>query len=185
MKAKVIGITGQTGAGKDALCEQLKKINKKAIFLRFSTPLTEALNIFTNEIKKEDQQWLGRVLREHFGEDILARSIERKIKSLKGGLIILNGIRYESERQLLKKLGGKLVYIKADAKTRWQRVRSRKEKKDDNSSFEKFLEMDSASTERSILEIGQKADFIIANNGSLAELKDQLKSAMRCFKVKC
>lgn len=185
MKAKVIGITGQTGSGKDALCDQLKKMHKKTVFLRFSTPLTEALNIFTHEIKKEDQQWMGRVLREHFGEDILAKAIERKVKSVKGGLIVLNGIRYESERQFLKKLKGKLLYIKADAKTRWQRVRGRKEKMDDNSSFEKFLEMDSASTERSIMEIGPKADFIIDNNGSMGELKDQLKSAMKCFKVKC
>ncbi len=179
----VIGITGNTGAGKDAICEYLKEHVANAHFLRFSQSLTDVLNIFLNEIKKEDQQWLGIVLRERFGQDILAKAVEKKANSINDGLVVLNGIRYPLEYDLLKKLNGKLIYITADAKTRWERVCQRGEKKDDNSSFEKFLELDKAPTESAITEIGKNADFIIDNSADRGALHKNIEEILKCLQI--
>jgi len=173
---KIIGLVGETGSGKDTFCQYLKKISKEPVFyFRFSDPLLETLKIFVNEIKKEDQQWLGKILRRRFGDNVLAKAISKRIKNIKRGIVILNGIRYWEEYEMIKKLGGKIFYITVDPKLRWQRLRKRGEKKDDFSSFRKFLEREKARTEILIPEIGKKADFKIENNGSIVAFYKEIQ----------
>ncbi|HNY97727.1 MAG TPA: AAA family ATPase [Candidatus Pacearchaeota archaeon] len=179
----IIGLTGRTGSGKDAVCDYIRQRVLNSEFLRFSQPLSEALSLFVDRIKKEDQQWLGSTLRDRFGQDILSKAIEKKISKFDGGLIVLNGIRYESEYDLLKRIGGKLVYVVADQKTRWERVGKRAEKADDQSGFEKFLEMEKAVTEAAIDGIGKRADFFIDNNGSYMDLYGQINKIFECLKI--
>lgn len=179
---RIIGLTGQTGAGKDEVCNYIKKKAKNAVFLRFSSPLSEALSIFVPEIKKEDQQWLGKVLRERFGDDILAKAIERKAKSIKKGIVVLNGIRYQEEFDLLKKMGGYLISVQADPDIRWKRVCGRGEKADDKSTYEEFLKKDTAVTEAQIKEIAKKADFIVSNNGLKKSLYNQIDKIINAKK---
>jgi len=173
---KIIGLVGETGSGKDTFCQYLKKISKEPVFyFRFSDPLLETLKIFVNEIKKEDQQWLGKILRRRFGDNVLAKAISKRIKNIKRGIVILNGIRYWEEYEMIKKLGGKIFYITVGPKLRWQRLRKRGEKKDDFSSFRKFLEREKARTEILIPEIGKKADFKIENNGSIVAFYKEIQ----------
>jgi len=179
----IIGLTGRTGSGKDAFCDYIRQHIPNAEFLRFSQPLSEALSLFVDKIKKEDQQWLGGVLRERFGQDILAKAIEKKINQTNSGLIVLNGIRYESEYDLLKRVGGKLFYIVADQKIRWERVNQRGEKADDQSGFAKFLEMETAVTETAIDRLGKQADFFIDNNGNYTDLYGQINKIFECLKI--
>lgn len=167
MKKIILGMVGETGSGKDTFCEYLKKRFKKPVFcFRFSDPLSEALKIFFGEVKKENQQWLAKVLRKKCGNNILGEMMEKRVKRIKNGTIILNGVRVWEEYRMIKNLGGKIIYITADSKIRWQRVRKRGEKKDDSASYRKFLRMEKAKSEILIPEIGKKADFKIENNGS-------------------
>src|SRR3989344_6477580 len=121
---KIIGLVGETGAGKDYFFECAKKLVEPVFYFRFSDPLKEALQIFLDikDIKKEDQQWLFLVLRERFGDDILHEAALKKIRGVKDGLAIVCGIRFQKDYEMIRKLGGKIVYVTADSKTRWQRV---------------------------------------------------------------
>jgi dephospho-CoA kinase len=166
MTKKIIGLTGETGSGKDSFCDYVKKNYQKVFCFRFSEPLSEVLKIFFNSVKKEDQQWLGSILRDRFGNNILGEAIAKKIKNIEDGIIILNGVRAETESKMIKNMGGKIIYVTADSKLRWQRVQSRNEKADDNISYDKFLEMEKAATESFILEISKTADYKIENNDS-------------------
>jgi len=166
---KIIGLVGETGSGKDIFCEVLKKKYKKVFVFRFSQPLTEALRIFFEDVKKEDQQWLATELRERFGNNILGQSIAKRIRETKEGIIILNGIRAKEEFSMIKKMGGKIIYITTDQKLRWQRIINRGEKKDDKSSYKDFLKKEKAKTEIQISRLGKNADFQLKNNGSLQE----------------
>jgi len=173
---KIIGLIGETGSGKDTFCQYLKRIVKKPVFcFRFSDPLSETLRIFFDKIKKEDQQWLSIVLRQRFGNNILAEALSQKIKTIKNGVIILNGIRYWEEFEMVRKLGGKIVYLTADSKKRWQRLRKRNEKKDDCISYKKFLELEKAKTEILIPKIGKKADLKIENKRTKQYLYQEIK----------
>ena len=175
MAKKIIGLTGETGSGKDSFCDYIKENYRKVFCFRFSEPLTEVLKIFFDSVKKEDQQWLGSVLRSRFGNNILGEAIIKKIKNIEDGIIILNGIRAESESEMIKNMGGKIVYITADSKIRWQRVQSRKEKADDGVPYEKFLEMEKAATESFISQISKTADCKIDNNNSKELFYQEIK----------
>jgi len=178
---KIIGVVGKTGAGKDVFCNTVRKMYSSALCLRFSDPLTDALSVFFEEVKKEDQQWLASVLRDRFGEDILMKGITRRMEKAEEDVVILNGIRVIEELHFVKEKGGTVVYITADSKDRWRRLQTRGEKKDDESSYEKFLEKDSQRSEQQIEEIGAKADVIIDNSGTLEELKEKIKNERKIY----
>lgn len=175
---KIIGLVGETGSGKDVFCEYVKKISKPVFCFRFSDPLSEILKIFFDIIKKEDQQWLAPILRERFGNNILGEAMAKKIKGIKEGIIILNGVRVPEEFDMIKGMGGSIIYITAGPKLRWEWLQNREEKKDDISSFEDFLKREQAKTEILIPEIGKKADFKIENNGTLEELYLKIKEVL-------
>ncbi len=175
MKKNIIGLVGETGAGKDTFCRYAEKKFKKPVFcFRFSDPLSEVLRNFFDKIKKEDQQWLAIALRKRFGNNILGQAIYKKIKEIKKGTIILDGMRCWEEYRMIRKMKGKIVYITADQKTRWQRVKKRGEKEDDKASFKKFLEKEKVKTEVLIPLMSKKADFKIKNNGSKKSLSEKI-----------
>lgn len=171
---EIIGVLGRPGAGKDTFCDYFEKHSSSVEVLKFSDSLTEALKIFLNDIKREDQQWLVNELRDRFGEDILAKAVKKKIKSSDSDFILLNGVRVQDDFEMVKDVDGKLVYIKTKPKLRWKRVKVRGEKKDDNVSYEKFLKLDKGRSEKEIEKIGKNADFTINNNESEEELEKQV-----------
>jgi dephospho-CoA kinase len=165
-KKIIVGLTGEIGSGKDTFCNYIKENYKNVFVFRFSDALTDVLKMFFDAVKREDQQWLGALLKERFGSDILVRALIKKANSIGEGIVILNGIRAEGEEEKIKQNGGKIIYITADQKLRWERVKIRGEKADDDVPYEKFLEMAKASAEVQIPDIGKRADFRVENNGS-------------------
>jgi dephospho-CoA kinase len=175
MSKKIIGIVGEMSSGKDTFCDYVKENYQNVYFLRFSDALTEILKIFFDDIKREDQQWISSALRERFGQDILVKALVKKIDNIKDGIVILNGVRRPGDFTALKSIGGKLVYITADPKKRWERMKTRGEKSDDDVPFEKFIEMGKAEAESLITVIGAEADVKIENNGTKEEFYQQVK----------
>ncbi|MCX6723733.1 MAG: AAA family ATPase [Candidatus Staskawiczbacteria bacterium] len=175
---KIIGLTGEIGSGKDTFCGYVKENYKNVFVLRFSDALTDVLKIFFDSVKREDQQWLSPLLKQRFGEDILVRALTKKANSIGDGIIILNGVRAGAEAKAIRDAGGKIVYVTADQKTRWERVKTRGEKADDDVPFEKFLELEKAETEIQISKIGKQADYKLENNGSKEDFYKEIKKAI-------
>lgn len=179
---KIIGLVGETGSGKDTFCRIVEKNYSSVLSLRFSEVLSSVLGLFFNEIKKEDQQWLANSLRDRFGEDILIKGVDKKIKNANEEVVIVNGIRVKEEFDFIKSINGKVVYITLDVKKRWERVKDRGERKDDNVAYEDFLKIDAGRTETQIKEIGEKADILIENSGDEKELEEKIIEVIKNFK---
>ena len=178
MAKKIIGIVGEMGSGKDTFCDYVKENYQNVYFLRFSDALTDVLKMFFDDIKREDQQWLSSALRERFGQDILVKALVKKVNSISDGIIILNGVRRPGDFDVLTEIGGKIIYVTADERLRWERVKIRGEKIDDDVPFEKFVEMGKAEAEKDISKVGAMAQFKIENNGTKEELYQEIKKVI-------
>ena len=147
--------------------------------VKFADPLNEMLRVFVDHVSRKDQIWLSYEMRERFGRDIFNKVLRKRILA-NDSLVILNGIRFWENTELLKSFKNNYsLFIDVSPKTRWKRIFSRKEKKDDKVSFRKFQEIDSAETEVAIEAIGQKADFIVSNEGDQKTLLRSIDTIMQ------
>lgn len=178
MKKTIIGLLGETGSGKDTVAKYLEQ-NYGAKLLRFADPIKDTLSIYFDKLSKEDQQWLFLVFKDRFGDDILAKAMEKRVNDETNPLLVINGLRMPTDYDFVKKYpDAQVLYITADQKMRWERVAMRGEKTDDDISLEKFQELDRQETEIHIPEIGAKADRTIFNEKDLKNLLQEVDAYM-------
>ena len=69
-----------------------------------------------------------------------------------------------------------LIYVTADQNVRFERVKKRRQKVgEENTTYDQFLQEDSAPTEVDIKKIGAIADFTVDNNAALLEIQKKSK----------
>jgi len=177
-KQIVIGLVGESGAGKDTVADYLKH-HYDATLLRFSDPLKHTLSMLVERPSREDQAWLAMALKKRFGEDVLFRMLKRQIDD-DAPIVSINGLRYPEDLEFLRTFpNSTLIYVTSDPKHRWERSIKRGEKSDDNLPFEEFVKMeDGLETERAIPEIGAKADYTIKNDSTLEDLFAKVDDVM-------
>lgn len=175
MNKIILGIIGQNGAGKTAVTEYLKK-KYNAVSFRFSDPLKDILERLHLPDSRQNFQTLSTILRQNFSEDILSKIIAEDVRKVNDEIIITEGIRRPSDVVYLKELPDfHLIFLKADAEIRYERIKNRNEKSGDQSkTWKKFLLEENQESETQIRDIAKQADFTIDNNGSLKELYKQL-----------
>jgi len=174
----VIGLVGASGSGKDTVAEYLRE-KYDVQLMRFADPLKETLSIYFDKFSKDDQQWLAEEFIHRFGPDILPRALRKRIDEGQGVLAV-NGIRLWEDFHFIKSYTNSfIIYIKLDQKTRFERIKSRGEKTDDNKlTFEEFQKTEEVKTEKDVPEIGEKADFIIENDKDLEHLLSEVDNVM-------
>ena len=69
-----------------------------------------------------------------------------------------------------------LIYITADQKLRYERLKRRSEKVGEiGLTYEQFLKEEQSNAEKNISTLGKEANIEIANNDSLEEFKNKIK----------
>lgn len=176
----ILGLTGEIASGKGTVSKYLEE-KYQATAHRFSTPLRDVLKRLYVEINRANMQDVSRVLREQFGQNLLAKVISEDVKNDTNNIIVVDGIRRFADIEYLKQLPEfKLIYITADAKIRHERLIKRGENADDlNKTFEQFLKDNQAEAELEIPEIGMAADVKMDNNGTTQELYEQIDKILK------
>lgn len=173
----LIGLVGEKGSGKDTFSKYLTQISDQKIsHIRFSDLLKETLKLWDIEVTRANLQKLAQVL-EEFGEGTVAKGIEKQLKNTDAEIVILDGIRWKPDVALLRKFPNhKLIYITADPKLRFERLKSRGEKVGESEmTYGQFLEEETAPNELLISEIGAHADIKIENNGTIEEFDRKIE----------
>ena len=114
---------------------------------------------------------------ENFGKGTLTNAIYERIKNDKKNIVIYDGIRWQTDVEMIRSFHKNiLIYITANPKVRYERLKERKEKiGEENLTFEQFMKEEKAYTEIFISRIGKTADFKIENNYSIEKFKDKVK----------
>jgi len=176
----IIGLTGKNAAGKGELAKHLQ--DKGFIYFSLSDALRDEATEQNLDHSRDNLIKLGTDLRKKFGNGILAKRINEKIRQNKGNFVV-DSIRNPGEVEELRKNDGFiLVGVAADAKTRFMRLMKRG-RAGDSRTFEEF--MDHEKKENNNEGSGQQldiclkmADKIISSNGAIEEANNDLDSYM-------
>lgn len=177
MQKMIIALAGEMGCGKGTVTKYLVS-RHNALSYRFSTPLRDILDRMHRDINRDNLSQLSTALRIAFGDDALSETIFSDIGTSDAPLIIIDGVRRDSDIKYLKNLPGfRLVYIDAELPIRYARVIARGENNSDTTkTFDKFLQESQAETETRIRGLKDIADIVIENNGTLEAFEEQCEN---------
>ncbi|TAK96590.1 hypothetical protein EPO05_01450 [Patescibacteria group bacterium] len=175
MAKLVLGFTGEIASGKGTASKYVVE-KYQAVSYRFSTMLRDLLKRMYLEDSRENMQKISTVLRQNFGEDIMAKVMFNDAKESQQNVVVIDGIRRLADITYLKELPEfKLVYIEATMEKRFERIVKRGENPDDQAkTLEQFQRDHQAETELQIKDLKQYASAVIDNNGSQDELHSQI-----------
>ena len=176
----IIGFTGLISSGKGTAAKYLEEKYGADTF-RFSTMLRDVLDRLYLPQSRENFQIISPVLREAFGQDLMAKVIAEDVKKSNSNLIAIDGMRRPADIEYLKDIPGfKMVAIEVDEKTRYERLLKRGENTDDSTkTFEQFQKEHEAETEIYIPDLMKQADITIDNNGNLEDFYKQLDKLIK------
>lgn len=177
-----IGIVGQPSAGKGTATKFIHACAEAAGYTtddcRSRDILKETLDLWGMEADRAHLQKLPAVMTapDAFGEGALSRALYDRLIKLTGDIAIADGMRWQSDEQMLRSLSKNLIlYIIADPKIRYERLKARQGVGEKEKTWGQFLEEEKASTETYITEFGSHADWKIENNGTSAELETKIR----------
>lgn len=179
----VIGLVGEKGSGKGTFAELLATsapTGSRVVRVRFSDILRETLDCWHLPPSRANLQNLSRVMNAEFGNGTLAHAMGHRIANTKANLVVLDGVRWEADRLLIRSLPQNLlIYVTASPRVRYERLRARGEKAGESTTtFEQFLAEEGAVAERAIPAIAATADVRIVNEGPLERLKVHATSVL-------
>ena len=178
----IIGITGSLGAGKGAIVDYLK--GKGFSHYSSSDTLKEVLVDRGLTQTRANMSALADELIERHDGGILYVSNEKAVQDTVENYI-LESIHRESEAAYIRKIGGVVLAVDADMKTRYERAKKRADGEKDNVTFEEFTEDVKREEEGqgegtpNIRAVINSADYIIENNGTVEELYQQVDEFLK------
>ena len=170
----VIGLSGRISAGKDSLAEYLVKNYGYTHVSTGDIVRAEATRLYGN-IERETLQKVGPAYKAEKGAGIFVEMGLEKPRP-----IIVSGIRSMGEYKAIKQAGGVMVFVDADPRLRYERMKKRARDAEAEKSFEEFIKSDerekNAGTNDAdfrVDEIDEKADIHLDNSGTREEFYEK------------
>jgi dephospho-CoA kinase len=186
---KIIGTSGTNGSGKDTVGQLLAEMHN-LLFISVSDLLRIECRKRGLEVVRENLRAISAEWRREFGLGVLVdKAVE--LAEERGGYdgVVASPMRNVGEAQHLKDLGGTLIWVDADPRIRYERIRSanRGRAGEDDKTYEEFLAEQEAEmypndpNDPSVLNMAgvQKlADITIVNESDFATLGEKVREAV-------
>ncbi|UCC57843.1 MAG: flagellar hook-basal body complex protein FliE [Candidatus Bathyarchaeum sp.] len=174
----VVGVVGMPGAGKGAF---------RRVIQRMGYPVVIMGDEVREEVKRRNlkptPENLGKVmlqLREAEGPVAVAKRCIPKLKNVKEGVVVVDGIRSLHEVKEFKKHfpNFALIALHTSPKTRYQRL-SQRRRSDDPKDWETFMQRDLRELSVGLGAVIATADHTIVNEGTLTQLKRKIQQVLK------
>jgi dephospho-CoA kinase len=174
---KIIGIAGTNGSGKDSVGQVLAD-RHSYLFVSVTDLLRAELHRRGVQVDRENLRTLSAEWRREYGLGVLVDRALEEFNKLKGEYvgIAIASLRNPAEADRIHELGGVVMWIDADAKTRYERIQNNAEARsragEDAKTFEEFLAEEEAEMENtsgdtanlSMIDVKKRADIILDND---------------------
>lgn len=175
----IICLTGMPGSGKTTVAEMLRERGFEFVEMH------DAVNIMMEErgIERtfENRERFALDMRTQKGRDVFAVATAERVKRM-GKNAVINGVRDSDEIDCIKRILGDdvvVVAITAPPELRYERIRKTPDswvKAKDRKAFEY---RDETNRKMGVEKAMNSADFVIANTGTVEELKTDVESVLR------
>lgn len=185
----IIGVAGTNGAGKDSIGEMLAD-RHGWLYISISDILRRGLEEQGLAIERDNLRNLSAQWRRESGLGVLIDKALEVFKLAGGsekyqGLAIAS-LRNPGEAERIHELGGKVVWVDAGPRVRYERIVSRLRSDEDRKTYEEFLAEEQAEMQHSgdeatlsISAVKALADIPLENNGNdLEAFKDTAEKAL-------
>ena len=177
----ILGLTGRNASGKGEIANFLQ--GKGFYYYSLSDVIREELSRDGLEVTRDNLVATGRRLRSDHGTGYLAEKILQRLEPDKN--YVIDSFRHPDEVRVFRSRPNfRLLAVRADSETRFQRIRERG-REQDPTTMEGFLALERAETQASRGE-GQdldgteaEADFQVENNGPINLLQERLSGLVR------
>jgi dephospho-CoA kinase len=176
---KLIAVTGMPGSGKEELVK---------IAIEQGIKVVRMGDVVRAEIKNRDLDLtdinIGKIAseeREKQGPGIWAK---RTLPLVKGEIVLIDGVRSESELKIFKNAFGKnieVVCVHASPKIRYERIKKRK-RKDATMTWEEFSKRDERELGWGLDKAISLCNHTIVNEGSLEDYHKTVKKLLKTLK---
>jgi dephospho-CoA kinase len=167
---EIIGLGGTFAAGKDTLAEELVK-NYAYNHVSTSDMVRSSARQRYGNIERPTLQKTAAELRKEGGDGVLAEQALETPRPL-----IISGIRTAGEAETVKQAGGVVVFVDADPKLRYERMRARRRDSETKLTFDEFLAKEKveiagtvSGADQNIGAVRELADVVIDNSGTREE----------------
>lgn len=193
----LVGISGTNGSGKDTLGHILAEYHNY-LFISVTELLRDECKKRGIKVSRENLRMVSAEWRREFGLAVLIDKAVSKYNTVKGkysGLAVAS-LRNPGEADRVHELNGIVVWLDADPKVRYDRVRRSSDhrihrKHEDDKTFEEFIAEEEAEMHKSgdeatldMSAVKDRADVLIDNsqdntsNESIADFKAQVEKVL-------
>ncbi|TSC62330.1 MAG: Uncharacterized protein G01um101448_1059 [Parcubacteria group bacterium Gr01-1014_48] len=186
MKKVIIGVVGKKLSGKGTFGMFLREtcVGKHVVLMGFSDILRDTLRDWDIPETRHNLQRLAIFMNHEFGEGTLARAVKRRLVRIDADIVVIDGVRWLSDRDMLRKIRGcMMVYVTANISYRFDRRLAGQKTGEASVSREQFLIEEQAEPEQYIEEIGMSADATIENNGTPEEFRTKVQKFCEKFQL--
>jgi len=118
---------------------------------------------------------VARLLREEYGEDVIARRVLEKLLRDDPGFAVVDGVRSLREVEVLRGYGeAVIVAVHASPRTRFERLR-RRGRPGDPRSWEEFRQRDLTELGFSLGSVIALADYMLVNEGDVYMFRERAR----------